>query len=142
MDKKGNDGRFAIIIGVVFLITVFAVAGLQAGTAGNASHTGMDMSSVSSSSFAASTEKTFVQLMNDAMAVMDLGMKDAPMTGDPDHDFAAMMIPHHHGAIDMARVELLYGKDPVLRRLAQEIIVTQDQEITLMRLRLKQLPGH
>ena len=142
MDKEGNDKRFAIIMVAVFLIAVFAVAGLQAGTAGHSSHTGMDMSSGSSSSFAASTEKTFVQLMNDAMAVMDHGMKDAPMIGDPDHDFAAMMIPHHQGAIDMAKVELLYGKDPVLRQLAQEIIVAQDREITLMRLRLKQLPGH
>lgn len=142
MDNKGKDRRFAIIMGAVFLITALAVAGLQAGTAGHSSHTGMDMSSGSSGSFAASTEKTFMQLMNDAMAVMDHGMKDAPMTGDPDHDFAAMMIPHHQGAIDMAKVELLYGKDPVLLRLAQEIIVAQDQEIALMRLRLKQLPGH
>jgi uncharacterized protein (DUF305 family) len=65
-------------------------------------------------------------------------MVSAPMTGDPDHDFAAMMIPHHQAAIDMAKVELLYGKDPVLRRLAQEIIVTQEQEIEVMRMRLKQ----
>jgi len=65
-------------------------------------------------------------------------MEKAPMTGDPDHDFAAMMIPHHQGAVDMAKAELLYGKDPVLRRLAQEIIVTQEQEIEVMRLRLKQ----
>jgi len=41
-------------------------------------------------------------------------------------------------AVDMAKVELLYGKDPVLRRLAQEIIVTQEQEIEVMRMRLKQ----
>ncbi len=60
------------------------------------------------------------------------------MTGDPDHDFSAMMIPHHQGAIDMAKAVLLHGKDPVLRRLAQEIIVTQQQEIQVMRLRLVQ----
>jgi uncharacterized protein (DUF305 family) len=41
--------------------------------------------------------------------------------------------------MDMAKAELLYGKDPVLRRLAQEIIVTQQQEIEVMRLRLEQL---
>ena len=68
---------------------------------------------------------------------MDQGMKNAPMTGDPDHDFAAMMIPHHQGAVDMAKVELIYGKDPVLRRLAQEIVVTQEQEIVVMSTRLK-----
>jgi uncharacterized protein (DUF305 family) len=77
--------------------------------------------------------------MNEAMTVMDRRMQNAPMTGDPDHDFAAMMIPHHQGAVDMAKAELLYGKDPVLRRLAQEIIVTQEQEIDVMHLRLKQL---
>ncbi len=75
--------------------------------------------------------------MNEAMTIMDLGMKNAPMTGDPDHDFAAMMIPHHQGAVDMAKIELIYGKDPVLRRLAQEIIVTQQQEIIVMNARLK-----
>jgi uncharacterized protein (DUF305 family) len=98
----------------------------------------MTVGSTSSNSFGASTEKTFQQLMDEAMTSMDKGMENAPMNGDPDHDFAAMMIPHHQGAIDMAKVELLYGKDPVLRRLAQEIIVTQEQEIDLMRTRLKQ----
>ncbi len=82
-------------------------------------------------------EKSFEQLMDDAMMTMDSGMKAAPMTGDPDHDFAEMMIPHHQGAVDMAKAELRYGKDPVLRRLAQEIIVTQEQEIQVMRVRLK-----
>jgi len=74
--------------------------------------------------------------MMQSMAKMDKGMMAAPMTGDPDHDFAAMMIPHHQGAVDMAKAVLLHGKDPVLRRLAQEIIVTQQQEIEVMRLRL------
>ena len=136
-NNRSSNGRFLTIMGAVLLIIAFVAAGLQAGTINHSSHTDMDMISGSSGSFAASTDKTFIQLMNDAMAVMDHGMKNAPMTGDPDHDFAAMMIPHHQGAIDMAKVELLYGKDPVLRRLAQEIIVTQDQEITVMRLRLK-----
>jgi len=89
--------------------------------------------------FGADTEKSFMHLMHEAMASMDRGMESAPMTGDPDHDFAAMMIPHHQGAIDMARAELLYGKDPALRRLAQEIVVTQEQEIEVMNTRLKQL---
>jgi uncharacterized protein (DUF305 family) len=72
----------------------------------------------------------------ESMTKMDNQMMAAPMTGDPDHDFAAMMIPHHQGAIDMAKPYLLNGKDPVLRRLAEEIIVTQAQEIEVMRLRL------
>ncbi len=85
---------------------------------------------------------SFHQLMDQAMAVMDRAMKQAPMSGNPDHDFAAMMIPHHQGAIDMAKVELLYGKDPALRRLAQEIIVTQQQEIVVMRRQLDQTFPH
>ncbi|HTX53223.1 MAG TPA: DUF305 domain-containing protein [Candidatus Baltobacteraceae bacterium] len=76
--------------------------------------------------------------MESAMTVMDREMRRAPMTGDPDHDFAVMMIPHHQGAIDMAKAELLYGKDPVLRRLAQEILVTQASEIDVMRRALQE----
>lgn len=55
-------------------------------------------------------------------------------TGDVDRDFVAMMIPHHQGAIDMAQAVLRYGHNEQLKRLAQEIIVTQQQEITAMRL--------
>ncbi len=99
---------------------------------------GVTIGSTSSDSFGDRTEKSFRQLMDEAMTTMDRGMENATMTGDSDHDFAAMMIPHHQGAIDMAKAELLYGKDPVLRRLAQEIIVTQEQEIDVMNMRLKQ----
>ena len=78
----------------------------------------------------------FAQELMQSMEVMDKDMMAAPMTGDPDHDFCAMMIPHHQGAIDMAKAILLHGKDDVVQRLAQEIIVTQGQEIEVMRLRL------
>ena len=62
-------------------------------------------------------------------------------TGDVDVDFAAMMVPHHQGAIEMARAELRYGPNEQLRGLAQEIIVTQQEEIAAMRLALgQQLP--
>jgi YVTN family beta-propeller protein len=84
---------------------------------------------------AARDETTFARTMMASMARMDQAMMAAPMTGDPDHDFAAMMVPHHQGAIDMAKALLLHGKDPALRRLAQEIMVTQQQEIDVMRLR-------
>ena len=55
-------------------------------------------------------------------------------SGDIDHDFVAMMTPHHQGAIDMAVIELRYGKNEQLRRIAQEIIVDQLQEIAAMKL--------
>jgi uncharacterized protein (DUF305 family) len=77
-------------------------------------------------------ESEFTTQMTQAMERMDAGMMAAKSTGNPDRDFAAMMIPHHQGAIDMAKVELIYGRDPVMRRLAQGIIVEQQQEIELM----------
>src|SRR5690242_19639233 len=75
----------------------------------------------------------FRKMMDDAMARMHSGMHVA-YTGDADRDFARMMIPHHQGAIAMALAELRYGKDERLRRLAQEIVVAQKQEIDVMRL--------
>jgi uncharacterized protein (DUF305 family) len=56
------------------------------------------------------------------------------MNGNIDHDFAAMMIPHHSGAIDTAKAELCFGNDPVMRRMAQEILVEQQSEIDAMNL--------
>jgi uncharacterized protein (DUF305 family) len=83
---------------------------------------------------------SFMHAMNESMDRMDKGMKSAPMNGDVDHDFCTMMIPHHQGAIDMAKAELLYGKDPVMRRLAEEIIVDQQSEIQAMQLWLSKRP--
>src|SRR6266478_2737518 len=77
----------------------------------------------------------FRTMMGDAVARMHAAMH-VPFTGDADRDFARMMIPHHQGAIDMALVELRYGKDERLKRLAQEIIVSQQQEIEVMHLAL------
>jgi uncharacterized protein (DUF305 family) len=67
-----------------------------------------------------------------AMAKMHAGMQ-IPYTGDADRDFVAGMIPHHQGAVDMAKVELQYGHDPRLRRLAHDIIASQDRQIAFMR---------
>jgi hypothetical protein len=67
--------------------------------------------------------------------MIDMGIKPS---GDVDTDFVAMMAPHHQGAIEMAQAELRYGHNEPLQRMAQEIIVTQLQEITAMRLALGQ----
>ena len=74
-------------------------------------------------------------------AAMDKMMKDMAVkpSGDVDRDFVAMMTPHHQGAIDMAQALLRYGHNEQLRRLAQEIIVTQQQEIAAMRLAIGEL---
>ncbi|HVY18051.1 MAG TPA: DUF305 domain-containing protein [Rhodopila sp.] len=77
-------------------------------------------------------ESGFMTENDAAMRKMMADMSIKP-TGNPDADFAAMMIPHHQGAIDMARAELRYGKDPELRRLARNIITDQQKEIALMR---------
>jgi uncharacterized protein (DUF305 family) len=61
------------------------------------------------------------------------------MSSDADRDFLAMMIPHHQGAIDMARLVLVHGRDPLTRQLAEEIIASQQAEIASMQARLRVL---
>jgi uncharacterized protein (DUF305 family) len=67
-----------------------------------------------------------------SMKTMMSGMNVKP-TGKPDKDFALMMMPHHQGAIDMAKVELQYGTDPELRQLATDIVAAQEKEIAQMK---------
>jgi hypothetical protein len=66
-----------------------------------------------------------------AMTRMLVGMEIKP-SGDIDRDFVEMMVPHHQAAIDMAVAVLRYGRNPQIKRLAQEIIVTQQEEIAAM----------
>jgi uncharacterized protein (DUF305 family) len=80
-------------------------------------------------------EQPFLSENDVAMNNMMADMTIKP-TGDVDRDFVAMMVPHHQGAVDMAKAELKYGHNEQLRRLAQEIVVTQQQEISAMRLAL------
>lgn len=69
-----------------------------------------------------------------SMQTMHTAMGAAKPSGNDDADFVNLMLPHHQAAIDMARAELLYGTDPQMRRLAQEIITDQESEIQLMQL--------
>ncbi len=86
---------------------------------------------------ASRAEMPFLTENVSAMSKMMVDMGIYP-SGDVDRDFVAMMVAHHQGAIDMAQAELRYGHNEPLRRMAQEIIVTQLQEIGAMRLALGQ----
>lgn len=85
----------------------------------------------------AGEEGPFLMENEAAMTKMMNDMAAKP-TGDVDRDFVAMMVPHHQGAIDMAVIELRYGRNEQLRRIAQEIIVDQMQEIAAMKLAIGQ----
>lgn len=73
-----------------------------------------------------------------SMEKMHMAMGAVKTSGNSDVDFVRLMLPHHQAAIDMAKTQLLYGKDPQMRRLAQEIITDQQLEIELMQRWLKQ----
>src|SRR3984893_19420160 len=87
--------------------------------------TTMDSGVSDEAPFLAENEVAMNKMMND---------RAGRPTGDVDVDFVAMMVPHHQGAIDMAIAVLRHGRNAQIRRLAQEIIVTQQQEIAAMRL--------
>ena len=76
-------------------------------------------------------EAVSTKAYREAMAKMNQGMA-ITYSGDADKDFVAGMIAHHQGAIDMAKVELQYGKDPQLHKLARNIIAAQRKEIAFM----------
>jgi hypothetical protein len=125
----GSGAALALVGGAA---QMYAPSGLDAALALAGTAAQMCMPSASSDA-----EAPFLAENATAMDRMMTGMTVKP-TGDVDADFSAMMIPHHQGAIDMALAELRYGKNEQLRRIAQEIIVDQQQEIAAMRLALGQ----
>jgi hypothetical protein len=121
-------GVAALAAGVVLAATAYA--GSNSGAPSLAEYVKAICSAAFSS--ASPEEAPFLSETIDAMTRMLVGMQINP-SGDADRDFAAMMVAHHQGAIGMAQAELRYGHNEQLRRLAQEIIVTQQQEIEVMR---------
>jgi uncharacterized protein (DUF305 family) len=110
---------------------------------GTAFHALADEAAISAADTCTSTrsdvsqEAPFLAENTAAMRKMMTDMAVTP-TGDVDADFVAMMVPHHQGAIEMALAVLRHGRNPRIRRLAQEIVVTQQQEIAAMRLAIGQ----
>ena len=95
----------------------------------NTMHQGHDMSSMDHGMMDnAASSKAFAE----ANAKMHKNMA-VPLTGNADVDFVRGMIPHHQGAIDMARIVLEHGNDPEIRKLAEEVIAAQQGEIAMMK---------
>jgi hypothetical protein len=126
--------RFTPLRAVTLAIGFFIGAALLV-SAHDGSLSEQDICTTTGSS--ATAEAPFLAENNAAMTKMMNGMAAQP-TGDVDADFVAMMVPHHQGAIDMAVVVLRYGHNAQIRRLAQEIIITQQEEIATMRLAVGQ----
>ena len=126
-------------ISVAVAAGLVATATALAASAAEAPSLAEYITAICSAAFRSSSprEAPFLSENVGAMTRMLVGMEIEP-SGDVDRDFAAMMIPHHQGAIDMAQAELRYGRNEQLRRIAQEIIVDQQQEIAAMRLALGQ----
>jgi uncharacterized protein (DUF305 family) len=100
----------------------------------NTMHQGHDMSSMDHGSMDHGTmgDSASSKAFAEANAKMHKDMA-VPLTGNADVDFVQGMIPHHQGAIDMAKIVLEHGKDPEIRKLAEEVIAAQEGEIAMMK---------
>jgi len=124
---KRMNGAIHLVFAVAVALTILGIGLLCAG--------------VESESLAHASPATADPDWSELIASMDkmhMAMGAIQRSGNADLDFVKLMLPHHQAAIDMAKTQLLYGKDPQMRRLAQEIITDQQLEIELMQRWLKQ----
>ncbi len=132
----------SVTFAVVAVMIGFFVLGSQEPRAEPSTSQGVDHSSGGSPPHAtagAAEVNPVSKAYQEANARMHAAMS-APGTGDADRDFAAAMIAHHQGAIDMAHILLQYGRDPELRALAEDIIEAQQGEIEFLRRWLAEHP--
>lgn len=124
---RSNFGIHLVMVGIMLAAITLGVYAKDEPTAmkAHSAHQG--------GSSALADEQPFLTQNDVAMQKMMSDMHAEP-TGNVDRDFVNMMVPHHQGAIDMAVLELRYGTSPRLKALAQEIVVTQQQEIAAMKL--------
>jgi hypothetical protein len=115
------------------LVTISSISGFTAALAQHQTATGSVRVPA-----ADSDEQGFVVDSELALSKMSLDMP-IDSTGDVDRDFVAMMLPHHQGAIDVARAELKYGHNEVVRRIAQSIVEARENEMSAMRAAVRQL---
>jgi uncharacterized protein (DUF305 family) len=124
---KGLNDAIYLVIAAAAALTILGIGLVRAG--------------VQSETLANSGQPTVDPDWSELIASMDkmhMAMTAIKPSGNSDVDFVRLMLPHHQAAIDMAKTQLLYGKDPQMRRLAQEIITDQQLEIELMQRWLKQ----
>lgn len=121
--------RFAAITAAAAI--TLAGAGLP-GSSALAQHAGHGSHSGHSTAKPTATDSAATKAYRAANDKMHKDM-DIAFTGDADADFARGMIPHHQGAVDMAKIVLQYGKDPEIRKLAEDVVRSQETEIKFMR---------